>query len=182
VREVMNDLKGKNIPFDEHIRIGCMIEVPSAALISDLLAKECDFLSIGTNDLVQYSLAVDRSNHAMSELYTPAHPSVIRLIRLVVSEANHRGIPVTICGEVAADPRFTPLLLGLGVNELSVTLRYLPIIKNVIRHTSIVEASQLAEKVLTMSTPQEIEQCLSDEYRRIFPEDQLLSPISESKS
>ncbi len=176
VKEVMAELKEKKISFDEEIRIGCMIEVPSAALIADLLAKECDFLSIGTNDLVQYSLAVDRSNHAMSGLYTPAHPSVIRLIRLVVSEANHRGIPVTVCGEVAADPRFTPLLLGLGVNELSVTLRYLPIIKNVIRHTSIVEASQLAEKVLGMSTPQEIEQCLTDEYHRLFPEDHLLSP------
>lgn len=171
VKEVMEELRQCNIPFDEHIRIGCMIEVPSAAVIADLLAKECDFLSIGTNDLVQYSLAVDRSNQAMSGLYTPAHPSVIRLIRLVVSEAHHRGIPVTVCGEVAADPRFTPLLLGLGVNELSVTLRYLPIIKNVIRHTSIVEASLLAEKVLTLSTPQEIEQLLNEEYHRLFPEE-----------
>lgn len=173
VREVMQELKRSCIPFDEAIRIGCMIEVPSAAVIADLLAKECDFLSIGTNDLVQYSLAVDRSNQTMSGLYTPAHPSVIRLIRLVVNEAHFRGIPVTVCGEVAADPRFTPLLLGLGVNELSVTLRYLPMIKNVIRHTSIVEASHLAEQVLQMSTPQEIEQLLTDEYRRIFPEDHL---------
>lgn len=153
------------------LAVGCMIEVPSAAVIADLLAKECDFLSIGTNDLVQYSLAVDRGNHAISDLYTPTHPCVIRLIRFVVSEANYHNIPVTVCGEVASDPRFTPLLLGLGVQELSVAARYLPIIKNVIRHTSIVQASKLAEIALTLSSAVEIEELLTHEYRRNVPED-----------
>ncbi len=153
------------------IRIGCMIEVPSAAIIADLLAKECDFLSIGTNDLVQYALAVDRSNHAMNSLYTPTHPSVVRMIKLIVQEANHQGIPVTICGEVAADPRFTPLLLGLGVHELSVATRYLPIVKHAIRNTSIIAANQLAEAVLTLATAGEIQELLAREYKKNVPDD-----------
>lgn len=141
-----------------------MIEVPSAAIIADLLAKECDFLSIGTNDLVQYSLAVDRGNQSLSELYTPTHPSVIRLIRMVVAEANHQGIPVTVCGEVAADPRFTALLLGLGVREFSMSYRYIPVIKETIRKISIVEASRTAELVLRKSTASEIQECLEAQY------------------
>lgn len=153
------------------LRVGCMIEVPSAALIADLLAKECDFLSIGTNDLVQYALAVDRSNHVMSTLYTPTHPSVLRLIKTVLHEAAHHGVPVTVCGEVAADPRFTPLLLGLGVHELSVATRYIPVIKHVIRRTSIVYAMQFAEEALSLPTEQEIQELLVQEYRRNVPED-----------
>lgn len=171
VREAQEELEKQGHIFSKPIGIGCMIEVPSAAIISDLLAKECDFLSIGTNDLVQYSLAVDRGNHAMSNLYKPAHPSVIRLIKLIVNEANHNGIPVTVCGEVAADPRFTPLLLGLGVHELSVASRYIPIVKNAIRNTSIVAASQLAEKALSLSDSHEIEELLQSEYKKNAPED-----------
>lgn len=154
-----------------HIRIGCMIEVPSAAIIADLLAKECEFLSIGTNDLVQYALAVDRGNHEMSFLYKPSHPSMIRLIKLIVQEANHRGVPVTMCGEVAADPRFTALLLGLGVREFSVATRYIPTVKQSIRNCSIVDACQLAEKALKLSTSSEIESLLYKEYQALVPED-----------
>lgn len=174
-KEILEDVRreltarGENVA--GYIPVGCMIEVPSAAIIADLLAKECDFLSIGTNDLVQYSLAVDRGNHAISDLYTPTHPSVIRLIRLIVSEANHYDVPVAVCGEVAADPRFTPLLLGLGVHELSVAARHLPVIKNVIRHTSIVQASQLAEQALALPSAADIEELLTAEYRRNVPED-----------
>lgn len=168
--EAKNELADLGIPFG-NVRVGCMVEVPSAALIADQLAAECDFLSIGTNDLVQYALAVDRTDHLMSFLYTPTHPSVLRLIKLVIHEANHHGIPVTICGEVAADPRFTPLLLGLGVHELSVATRYIPVVKHAIRSTSIVEASQLAEKALTLKTAAEIQELLTAEYRRNVPED-----------
>lgn len=171
LNEAKEELKAEGFPVAEEMLIGCMIEVPSAAVIADLLAKECDFLSIGTNDLVQYALAVDRSNHVLSALYAPTHPSVIRLIRLIVNEANHHGIPVTVCGEVAADPRFTPLLLGLGVHELSVTPRHIPIIKNAIRNTSIVLASKLADKALELSSAEEIEELLMKEYRRNVPED-----------
>lgn len=146
-------------------RIGCMIEVPSAALIADLLAKECDFLSLGTNDLVQYCLAVDRGNQALSSLYTSAHPGVIRLIKHVVQSADQQGIPVSVCGEVAGDPQYTALLLGLGIRELSVSLCNLAEIKAVIRNTSIVEAVQLADRALLSSTASEVEAMLSQALR-----------------
>lgn len=168
VRQELID-RGDNIA--SHIPIGCMIEVPSAAIIADLLAKECDFLSIGTNDLVQYALAVDRGNHALSDLYSPTHPCVIRLIRLIVSEANFHNVPVAICGEIAADPRFTSLLLGLGIRELSVSPRYMPMIKNAIRSTSIVAASHLADQALSLSTAADIEALISQEYKRNVPDD-----------
>lgn len=171
LHEMQTHLELTGITPRKPIRIGCMIEVPSAAIISDLLAKECDFLSIGTNDLVQYALAVDRDNQSMGSLYTPTHPGVIRLIKLIVCEANHHGIPVTVCGEIASDPRFTPLLLGLGVHELSVTPRYIPIVKNAIRNTSIVAASRFAEKIMALSSASEIEEVLNNEYKHNVPED-----------
>lgn len=155
LKDVQRELQKENIPTST-VRIGCMIEVPSAAIISDLLARECDFLSIGTNDLVQYALAVDRDNHSLRGLYSPTDPSVLRLIKLVVAEANEQGIPVAVCGEVAADPRFTPLLIGLGVHELSVASRYLPIVKNVIRSISIIDAHHLAEHALALGTAHEV--------------------------
>lgn len=154
-----------------NVRIGCMIEVPSAALIIDHFAKECDFLSIGTNDLVQYALAIDRSDQELSEFYEPTNPSVIRLIKLITSESNKACIPVSICGEIASDPRFTALLLGLGVQEFSVAPRYLPLIKNAIRRTSIVEAVQLAEKALGMTTAQEVSELLVEYYCKNVPDD-----------
>jgi len=144
----------------EPVRIGCMIEVPSAAVMADVLAKECDFLSIGTNDLVQYSLAVDRGNHTLNDLYTPADPSIIRLIKHIVITANREGIPVSICGEVAADRRFTALLLGLGVHELSVSICHMAEIKAAIRSCSIVEAVQFADRVLMCKTAAEVEELL----------------------
>lgn len=168
--EVKKELIAEGYTFDRELRIGCMIEVPSAAIITDLLAKECDFLSIGTNDLVQYSLAVDRCNPALSGHYTPTHPSILRLIRLVVYEANQHGIPVTICGEVAADPRYTALLIGLGVHELSVSPRYIPTIKDAIRRRSIVDAIALAEKALSLPTAAEILDLLTENYESLLPE------------
>jgi phosphotransferase system enzyme I (PtsI) len=169
--EAQEELEKRGIEIVESIPIGCMIEVPSAAIIADLLAKECDFLSIGTNDLVQYSLAVDRRNHSPSSVSAATDPSVLRMIKLVVSEASHHGIPVTICGEMAADPRFTSLLIGLGVKELSVSPRYIPIIKRVIRNITIVEASHLAEVALSLTNSQEILKLLTGEYQKTIPED-----------
>jgi len=171
IGEVKRELKERGQKFSDSLRIGCMIEVPSAAIIADHLAEECDFLSIGTNDLVQYSLAIDRSNHAHEGYYSPTHPSIIRLIRAVVSEAESCGIPVSICGEIAADPRFTPLLLGLGVHELSVASRFIPAVKNGIRNTSIVLATELAERALSMKSAQEIDRLITEEYRSSIPED-----------
>lgn len=171
LNEVTDELQedGYEIPYS--IPIGCMIEVPSAAVIADLLAQQCDFLSIGTNDLVQYSMAVDRGNQHLHGMCAQTDPSVIRLIKLIATEANYYGIPVSICGEVAADPRFTPLLLGLGIHELSVSARHIPMIKHSIRSINIVSACALAETVLSLSTSQEIMSLLISEYQKNVPED-----------
>lgn len=157
VDQAKKELRKEKLPFGKNVKIGCMIEVPSAAIIADLLAPECDFLSIGTNDLVQYSLAVDRADHSLSDYYTPAHPGVLRLIKMTVSAGQARQIPVSVCGEVAADPLYVPILLGLGVRELSVATRFLPLIKQTLRNFKMREAEILAEKAMRCSTAQEIE-------------------------
>lgn len=167
VNETKQELLDRAIPFDRALQIGCMIEVPSAAITCDILAKECDFLSIGTNDLVQYALAVDRGNPAMSYLYRPAHPSIMRLLKMVIEEGRRSGKSVSICGEIAADPKFTELLLGLGVNELSLSSPSLPVIKSMIRKISIAEARDFAAHVLTLSTAEEVEKLLEESYSRL---------------
>ncbi|MDB6081291.1 MAG: ptsI [Chlamydiia bacterium] len=169
VREAYEELKKEGVPLAEHVKIGCMIEVPSAALIADILAKECDFFSIGTNDLTQYALAVDRCNQSMSTFYTSAHPGMLRLIEMIVREAKLKGISVSVCGEIASDPHFVPLLLGLGITELSVSCRFLPVIKHAIRHTTQSEAVSLAKRLLTLSTAHEIQAELTSEYKRNVP-------------
>lgn len=169
IEEVKIELQQAGIPFARNIPIGCMIEVPSAAITVDILIKECDFLSIGTNDLVQYALAVDRSNFSMRYLYTASHPSIVRMIKMVVDAGIAARKPVSVCGEIAADPRFIPLLLGLGIQELSVATPLLPIIKNVIRHISIIEAQDLALEVLACSTHVEVDQILDKAYQKILP-------------
>ena len=130
------------------VDIGCMIELPAAAMIVDLLANECDFLSIGTNDLVQYSLAIDRCDHSMNHLYQPLHPGIIRLLRHIVKEAEKANIAATICGEIAANPKIIPLLVGLGFNNVSVSTRYIPLIKETVKGLNIDECKGLAQKVL----------------------------------
>lgn len=169
IEEAKTDLLKKGVPFSRNIPIGCMIEVPSAAITADIIVQECDFLSIGTNDLVQYALAVDRGNPAMSYLYTPSDPSIIRMIKMVVDVAARAEKPVSVCGEIAADPRFTPLLLGLGVHELSVATPALPVIKNVIRHLSIIEAQELSTEVLACSTAAEVDAILDRVYDKLQP-------------
>ncbi len=171
IAEVQNELSLSRKITEKKVRIGCMIEVPSAAVISDLLAKECDFLAIGTNDLIQYLFAVDRSNQAVGEHYNSMHPALIRMIKLIVTQASQYGTPVCVCGEIAGDPRFTPLLIGLGVHELSVSIRNLPLIKKVVRQTSVVRAHQLAEQVLELASSSEIQELLNAEFRSIMPDD-----------
>lgn len=167
VEEGKKELRSQGIPFTRTLKIGCMIEVPSAAITCDILAKECDFLSIGTNDLVQYALAVDRGNPQMSYLYTPTHPSIIRLIKMVVEEGCRAKTPVSVCGEIAADPKFTALLLGLGVHELSVSAPALPLVKNVLRHLCLIEAKELADHILSLSTAEEIHTALITAYQNL---------------
>jgi len=158
--ECRKELRKQGVKVANRIKVGCMIEVPSAALICDVIAGECDFLSIGTNDLVQFSLALDRGVVTDDVMYSPTHPSVIRMIKMVVSEGARHDIPVSVCGEVAADPKFTQLLLGLGVRELSIAMRYIPVVKDAIRRTSIVDAHNMAQEVLQMKTALEIEEFL----------------------
>jgi phosphoenolpyruvate-protein phosphotransferase (PTS system enzyme I) len=169
IEDAKGDLLKKGIPFSRSIPIGCMIEVPSAAITADIIVQECDFLSIGTNDLVQYALAVDRGNPSMSYLYTPSDLSIIRMIKMVVEVAKAAKKPLSICGEIAGDPRFTPLLLGLGVYELSVATLSLPMIKNVIRHLSITQAQTLALEVLSCTTAAEVDALLDRFYETLHP-------------
>ncbi len=160
LEESKQELKMRGEKFGDSYKIGCMIEVPSAALIADALARECDFLSLGTNDLTQYCIAVDRGNQALNYLYNPLHPSILRIIKMVVEEGKRSKKPVTVCGEMAADPRYTPLLLGLGVDELSVIPRSLPLIKEAVRNASIKDARELAKKALLSSIPEDVHSLL----------------------
>lgn len=148
VDECKEELRAQGIPFDENIDIGIMIEIPAAAMIADALAKRVRFFSIGTNDLIQYSLAVDRMNPKIAHLYEPTHPAVIRLIKQTVDAAHKNGIWVGVCGEMAADPVLVPLLLGLGVDELSAAPALVPPVKFMIRRVKLSEARQLAEFAL----------------------------------
>lgn len=157
LKEACLDLRSQGVAFDEKILIGVMVEVPSAALIADQLSKEVDFFSIGTNDLIQYTIAVDRGNEEVAYLYDPLHPAVLRLIKSVVDFGHSGDIPVTVCGEMAGDPFCSVLLLGLGVDGLSMSPRALPEVKRVIRAISTGEAKEIAESVLALRAGEEIQ-------------------------
>lgn len=167
VLEAQKELTKQAEPFNPNMPVGCMIEIPSAVMTADILVRECDFLSIGTNDLVQYALAVDRGNPEMSYLYNPAHPCMLRMIKMVVQEGMRAKKPVSLCGEIAADPHFTALLIGLGVQELSLASPALPIIKNVIRHLSIVGATELADYALSLTTSEDVTALLKKNYEQL---------------
>ncbi len=154
--EVREELRSREIPFKEDVPVGCMIEVPSAALTSDILAKKADFFSIGTNDLIQYSLAADRGNEKIANMYEPFHPGVLRLIKMVVDNAHGEGIPVGMCGEMAGDPVFTAVLLGLGLDELSVSVFGIPKVKRIIRDISMKDAENFTAAVMGMDSAGEI--------------------------
>ena len=143
----MEDLRAEGVAFDERIPHGVMIEVPSAALNAEAFARECDFFSIGTNDLVQYTLAADRGNECVSHLYQPSNPAVIRLVDMTVRAAEAAGIPVAVCGESASDPVLAVLWTGLGVSELSMSGRYIPVIRKTLRVVTVPRARELARRV-----------------------------------
>jgi phosphotransferase system enzyme I (PtsI) len=155
----------KNVKSLKKVNFGCMIELPSAAIISDLLAQHCDFLSIGTNDLVQHTLAVDRCDYALSHLYEPAHPCVLRLIQRVIQEANRTKIPLSVCGEIASNPKFIPLLIGMGIKQLSVAARYIPLIRQTIKGVDMAECKKLAEQALSLISVDEIKQLLERQFK-----------------
>jgi phosphotransferase system enzyme I (PtsP) len=157
VRETIHELEKGGVPHDPRIPVGVMIEVPSAALIADALAQECDFFSIGTNDLTQYTLAVDRSNEAIAHLFRPLHPAVLRLIDQSARAAARAGIPVSVCGEMASNPLAVPLLVGLGIGELSGTPRSVPVVKEIVRALDSAEVAGDARRALAAGTVAEVE-------------------------
>ena len=160
------ELRAQGVPFDEAIPMGAMIEVPSAAILADRLVKELDFLSIGTNDLIQYTLAVDRDNDMVSALYQPLDPAVLRLIRGVSEAAGAAGKPVAVCGEMAGDPRYIPLLVGIGLKDLSMNPVSLLEAKMVVRSIVYEQWRSIAEAVSRLSSLTEIKELLSLEYER----------------
>jgi len=170
LNEVKEDLEDEGIPFKRDLSVGTMIEVPSAALVADILAREVDFFSIGTNDLIQYTLAADRNNENVAHLYNPVDPAVLRLIKRVVEAADKEQIEVNVCGEMSGEPLYAPLLVGLGLRQLSVTPRKVPEIKRVIRQLRVDEAKRLADHALNMDTARHVGSYLRDQLRRIRPE------------
>ena len=154
--ECKEELAAEGKDFNKDIKVGIMIEVPAAAVISPILAKYVDFFSIGTNDLCQYTLAVDRMNEAIGSLYQPLHPGVLRLIKHVIDASHEQGKFTGMCGELASDPVATMILLGLGLDEFSMTASSIPLIKNILRSVSKTECEEVANKALTMDTAEEI--------------------------
>ena len=163
--ECKKELRAHGQPFDDRIEVGSMIEIPRAAMTADLLAKQCQFFSIGTNDLIQYMIAIDRVNDHISHLYEPTHPAVVRILKRIVDDGHAAKIPVAVCGEMAGDPMFAPLLLGLGVDELSMTPTLLPTVKYLVRLMTMADARKLAEAALTQTSATEI-YALCDEFYR----------------
>lgn len=170
LNQVRSELEHEGIPFDPNIHIGTMIEVPSAAITADILAKECDFFSIGTNDLIQYTLAVHRVNEEIAHLYEPFSPAVLRLIKQVIDIAHGNGIWVGMCGEMASDPLVVPLLLGMGIDELSMSPIAIPEVKKIIRSFTIEESKKIMNRAMSFSTAYEVESYVYGEAMERFPD------------
>ena len=168
LQEIKNELEAEGINYDKHLKIGIMIEIPSAVLTADQLAKEVDFFSVGTNDLIQYSLAIDRTNEHLSPLYEPLHPAILRSLKMVVDAAHAAGIDACICGEMAGDPVFLPVLLGLGFDELSMSPPSILRVKQILRRCSLVKAKELVSKALEFATAKEVESYLKSEITAHF--------------
>jgi phosphotransferase system enzyme I (PtsI) len=169
LEEYKAELRQENIPFDEHLEVGAMIETPSAVMVADALAKHVKFFSIGTNDLIQYSLAVDRMNEKIAHLYEPTHPAIVRLIKITVDAAHKHNVRVSVCGEMAGDPVLAPLLLGLGVDELSSAPSLVPPLKFLIRRLKLTEARELAAFALDCESAAEILARCQELARQIAP-------------
>jgi phosphotransferase system enzyme I (PtsI) len=169
MEQVAQELSREQIPFDPNIPVGVMMEVPGTVIMADRFATEVDFFSIGTNDLIQYALAIDRTNESVSFLYRPFHPAILRLIRRVVEVGDLQGIRVSVCGEMAADPLAAAVLLGLGVTELSMTPSAIPGVKEIIRSLSMRQARTIAEEALRLDTANEIETMVRHRVLSMLP-------------
>jgi phosphotransferase system enzyme I (PtsI) len=160
VRKLINELKDEGHEVLQSVPLGAMVEVPSAALLAEEMAREVDFISIGTNDLIQYSLAVDRSNDLVADLYRPTSPAVLRLIAMVIDAGRTAGVAVSMCGEMAADPLMVPVLVGLGLDRFSINPQAVPVVRALVRQLSYREASHIARRALKMVTAREVEEYL----------------------
>ncbi|MFC1480356.1 phosphoenolpyruvate--protein phosphotransferase [Candidatus Omnitrophota bacterium] len=170
LEEVKQELRKEGVDFREDIPVGAMIEVPSAAIISDILAKQVDFFSIGTNDLIQYALAVDRVNEKIAYLYEPAHPAVLNLIKMVIDNGHKENIPVGLCGEMAGDIALTMILIGLGLDEFSTSPIAVPEIKKIMRSIKYSDAKKIAKKALTFTTGKEVQNYAKEKLRELVPD------------
>jgi len=169
-RDVMEDLHEEGLAYAKDVQIGIMIETPSAALVASALARESDFFSIGTNDLTQYTLAVDRGNELVATLYSPVEPSVLRLIRSVIQDAHRHQLEVSVCGEMASEPEYVMLLIGLGIRTLSMTPPMIPEVKQIIRSVTVEDCNRVARHVLAMDSERQITSFLRSRARAIIPE------------
>jgi phosphotransferase system enzyme I (PtsI) len=167
--EARGEIEKEGHAFDPDVEVGIMIEIPSAALMAERLAEEVDFFSIGTNDLIQYTLAADRSNERVAKFYQPYHPAVLKLIRMSIDAAHRAGIWVGVCGEMASNPATALLLVGMGIDELSMGAVSIPEIKYLLRHVRLSEARKVAGRTLHLKTAEEIRavvEAVHDEFRR----------------
>ena len=167
--DVVEDLEEEGIPVSGSVPVGMMVEVPSAVMMLDRLLPEVDFISIGTNDLIQYALAVDRGNGEVANLYTPSDPAVLRLVKMTIDQANQHGVPVAMCGQMSGSPLYVPLLIGMGLRVLSVPPMALPEIKSVCRAVSVDDCRAIAAKASEMDNAQEVTDFLREELRRVVP-------------
>jgi len=171
LKEVMNDLDHENVSYDRDIKIGIMIEIPSAVIVADILAKHVDFFSIGTNDLIQYALAIDRVNEHLAYMYQPYHPAILRMIRQVIKAAKDVGIKVALCGEMAGDPFCTAILLGLGIDELSMNAVSIPLVKKIIRSISMKEAMSDLKDIFQFETAKEVREFIIEKMEPLIPDE-----------
>ena len=170
LEEAKDDLRQRGVPFDDNLEVGVMIEVPSAAITADLIAPHVDFFSLGTNDLVQYTLAVDRVNERVAYLYEPTHPAIIKLIKNTIDVGHQHGIWVGICGEMAANPVMAPLLMGLGIDEFSMSPSAVPMVKHVVRSLKFPQAEELAKTALPSSSASEVQNLCRQLIEKTAPE------------
>ena len=170
LNDVMEELEDEGIPFRRDLPVGMMVEVPAAAIMATNFAKEVNFFSIGTNDLIQYTLAVDRTNEKVAGLFCPAHPSVLLLLRDIIRAGSRSGISVSVCGEMAGEPLYTLLLLGLGLNVFSMNGPDIPEVKKIIRSTTMEHAKTIARKVMSFDSERQVMHFLREETRKIIPE------------
>jgi phosphotransferase system enzyme I (PtsI) len=168
--QVMEDLDREDIPYDTAMEVGIMVEIPSAVAMAEVLAHYVDFFSIGTNDLIQYALAIDRVNEHVAYMYQPFHPAILRMIQQVVAAARNAGIQVSLCGEMAGDPLCISILLGIGIDGLSMNARAIPLIKKMIRTIPMEQARADLEKIMLLNTAKEVRTYILQRTRKIFPE------------